>query len=164
MLLNQWILIDFTNSPESPIYPEFPSIPQNSPESTGCQVVRQILSMMSENFAKQASAVVGSNVEDTWLDMFRPVWTSLDLIKILWILKWTGNYCLWCQKILWILLPNLPNWLQLLWEAMLKILDWFPRIPQNISRIPQNSQGFPRIPQSSPKFQNISQNSPESTG
>ena len=46
---------------------------EDSVQSNGAEVDRQLLSMMSENsvdftskFAKLASAVVGSNVEDTW--------------------------------------------------------------------------------------------------
>ena len=47
---------------------------EDSVQSNGSEVDRQLLSMMSENsvdftskFAKLASAVVGNNVEDTWL-------------------------------------------------------------------------------------------------
>ena len=62
--------------------PEFTRIHQNSPEFPRLWSGKANIVYDVREFAKLASAVVGSNAEDTWVEMFRPVWTSLDLIKI----------------------------------------------------------------------------------
>ena len=79
MLLNHDILIDF------PIYPEFPSIPQNSPESTGFEVERQKLSMMSENLPNWLPLLQEAMLRIlvwTCSDQSGQVWTDQNSIKI----------------------------------------------------------------------------------
>ena len=74
-------------------FPNLPRIPQYSSEfpriywfwSGKAKIVYDV-----REFAKLAKFVVRSNVEDTCVDMFRPVWTSLDWSKF----NQNSYYCL----------------------------------------------------------------------
>ena len=104
--------------------PGFPRIPQNFPEFPRLWSGKANIVYDVREFAKLASAVVGSNVEYTWLDMFRPVWTSLDLIKIR-----SKLIELWSEGQL--LSNDVRKFCGYYFHAMLKIHDWYFNMTEN---------------------------------